>query len=75
MNSVAFYVIPQGPFYKNDICQINFGNTFLSLPYVLSVGIIFCHIRNKPEMEKKKAGVKGKSSASTEWVAPYMSGF
>jgi hypothetical protein len=54
MDSVAFYVIAQGPFYKNDICQINFGNTFLSLPYVLSVGIIFCHIHNNPEMEKKK---------------------
>jgi hypothetical protein len=53
MNSVAFYVIPQGPFYKNDICKINFGNTLLSLPYVLSVGIIFCHIRNNPEMKKK----------------------
>jgi hypothetical protein len=54
MNSVAFYVIPQGPFYKNDICKINFGNTLLSLPYVLSVGIIFCHIRNNPEMKKKR---------------------
>jgi hypothetical protein len=53
MDSVAFYVILQGPFYKNTISQINFGNTFLSSPYVLSVGIIFCHIHNNPEMKKK----------------------
>jgi hypothetical protein len=26
------------------------------------------------EKKKKKAGVKGKISALTEWVAPYMSG-
>jgi hypothetical protein len=53
MNSVAFYVIAQGPVYKNDICHINFGNTILSSPYVLSDGIIFCHIRNNPKMRKK----------------------
>jgi hypothetical protein len=53
MDSLAFYVIAQGPFYKNGICHINFGNTFLSSPYVLSVGIIFCHIHNNPEMGKK----------------------
>jgi hypothetical protein len=54
MNSVALYIIAQGPFYKNDICQIIFGITVLSSPYVLSVGIIFCHIRNNPEMKKKR---------------------
>ncbi len=47
-DSLAFYVIAQGRFHKNDICQINFGKSFLSSPYVLSVGIIFCHIRNNP---------------------------
>jgi hypothetical protein len=54
MDSLGFYVIAQGRIYKNGICQINFGNTCLSLPYVLSVGIIFCHIRNNPEMGGKK---------------------
>jgi hypothetical protein len=54
MNSVAFYVIAQGPVNKNDICLINFGNTVLSSPYVLSVGIIFWHIRNNREMKKKR---------------------
>jgi subtilase family serine protease len=52
---VAFYVIAQGPGYKNDICHINFGNTVLSSPYVLSVGIInFWHICNNREMKKKR---------------------
>jgi hypothetical protein len=55
MDSVAVYVIVQGPVYKTGICQINFVNTLLSSPYVLSVGIIFCLICNNPEMKKKKA--------------------
>jgi hypothetical protein len=55
MDSMAFYVIAQGPFYKNGICQIKFLEHFLkSSPYVLSVGIIFCHIHNNPQMKKEK---------------------
>jgi hypothetical protein len=53
MDFVAFYVIVQGPFYKNGICQINFGNIFKFLPYVFSIGITFCHICNNPKMKKK----------------------
>jgi hypothetical protein len=51
---MAFNVIAQGPFYKKKHLPDKFLEQFLSSSYVLSVGIIFCHIHNNPEMKKKK---------------------
>jgi ubiquitin C-terminal hydrolase len=45
MDFVAFYVILQGPFYKNGICQVNFGNTFF----------IFATFTTTQKWKKKKA--------------------
>jgi hypothetical protein len=53
MDFVAFYVIVQGPLYKNGIFQINFGNIFLFSPYLFHVGIFLPHLQ-QPRNEKKR---------------------
>jgi hypothetical protein len=50
---VTFYLITQKHFYKNDLCQIFFLNTFISSPHVLFVPKMFCHL-NHTKFEKKK---------------------
>jgi hypothetical protein len=55
MDSMAFNVIAQGPFYKKWHLPDKFWeHFFLSSSYMLSVGIIFCHIHNNPEMQKRR---------------------
>jgi hypothetical protein len=61
---VTFYLITQKHFYKNDLCQIFFLNTFISSPHVLFVAKIFCHLSHTKFEKKKKKVVSGQMQYS-----------
>jgi len=75
MNSVAFYVIPWGPYYKIDICSDKFWEHFFIFAICAFCRYKFLPDLQQPRNEKKKGWCEGKISALREWVAPYMSGF
>jgi hypothetical protein len=55
MDSMAFYVVAQGPFYKNGICEINFGN----IVFIFTI-CAFCWYNFLPHLQQlineKKVG-------------------
>jgi hypothetical protein len=66
MDYVAFYVITQGPFYKNGIGQINLGNIFLIFAICAFCWYNLLPNSQQPRNEKNKAA-SGQSTLLFWW--------
>jgi len=65
---MAFYVITQGPFYRNGICQINFGNTFF-----IFIICAFCWYKFLPHLQQPRNERKEKKAGTDQTIGLYKS--